>query len=74
VAGAAGQAGILLAGHTEAGNLAEGGNVGGSEFGGRQGAEEGFNAGVSELAVGEGELRAYVERGRGERGSGRGQR
>jgi len=65
MSGTAGQVGVMLAGHTGAGNLVEGGNVGGREYGGREGAEEGVNAGVAELAVGEGELRARVARGRG---------
>ena len=74
VAGAAGQVGILFAGHTRAGNLADGGNVGGREGREREGAKEGVDASGARLAVGEGEFRARVERGRGGRIRGRGQR
>ena len=60
VAWAPGKVGELLARDTGAGDLTEGGDVGGRERGRREGPEEGVDAGVSELAVGEGELRAGV--------------
>jgi len=72
VAGVAGQVGILLAGHTGASNFSEGGDVGGREGREREGAKEGVDASGAKLAVGEGEFRARVERGRGGRSQGRG--
>ena len=71
VAGAAGQVDQLQAGQTGAGNLAEGGYVGGREGSGRECVQEGVDASVSELAVGEGEFEASVESGRGGRRRGR---
>jgi len=72
VAWAPGEVGELLAGDTGAGDFAEGGDVGGHESGRREGSEEGVDAGVAELAVSQGELRAGVVGGRGGRGRGGG--
>jgi len=73
VAGAAGHMRKLLAGNAGAGNFSVGGHVSGCIEREREDAEESVDAIVAELAVGEGELQACVERGRGGRGRGRGQ-
>jgi len=61
VAGRAGQVGELLAGHARATNVSEVGHVGGRERHGREGAEEGVDASMTKLAVGEGECSSFLD-------------